>query len=75
MAPLMCEYCGCLLWNAQDTSSHPVPCRPGAAPGSTSVGVPPGRGAADLNAPLPAGVASLSADTAATGLITTGNPL
>lgn len=66
---LACEYCGCNLWNAQDTASHPIPCRAGVAPGSTTIGVPPG----ELAAPDPlAGDPALPPDTAASGLVTMG---
>lgn len=68
--PLECVYCGLIFWNQQDQNAHPVPCRPGVAPGSTTVGVPPGETAAPV--PIPEPVA-LAPDTAAVGLMTTGS--
>ncbi len=75
MPAITCEYCGCNLWTTQDQNSHPVPCRPGVAPGSTTVGVPPGETLAPEAVVLPSGTTSLAADTAAQGLVTEGSPL
>jgi hypothetical protein len=72
--PLTCEYCGLVFWNSQDQTAHPIPCRPGVAPGSTSIGVPPGELTAPLAVPLPPGVV-LAADSAAVGLMVEGSPL
>lgn len=67
--PLACEYCGLFFWNALDQAAHPIPCRPGVAPGSTSIGVPPG----ELSAPDPlAGEPVLPPDDASQGLKTMG---
>lgn len=67
--PLFCEYCALQFNNAQDLAAHPVPCRPGVAPGSPSVGVPPG----EIAAPDPlAGDPVLPPDDASQGLKTMG---
>ena len=67
--PLFCEYCGLQFNNVTDLNAHPVPCVPGAAPGSTSVGVPPG----EVAAPDPlAGDPPLPPDDASQGLKTMG---
>jgi hypothetical protein len=63
--PLACEYCGLFFWNTTDQNAHVIPCVPGVAPGSTTVGVPPG----ETSAPDPlAGDPVLPPDTAAQGL-------
>lgn len=67
--PLACEYCALVFFNAQDLASHPIPCQPGFAPGSTTVGVPPGL----LAAPDPlAGDPPLPPDDPSQGLKTMG---
>jgi hypothetical protein len=69
--PLQCRYCGMIFWTALDETAHATPCRPGAAPGSTTIGVPPGM----TTAPDPVGGdAVLPADAAGTGLQETAAP-
>lgn len=69
--PMQCSYCGVVFWNSQDETSHARPCRPGVAPGSTTIGVPPGELTSPEAVPEPANL--LAADTASVGLVEGGS--